>query len=137
MGSRAADKLREIEELRAGLDAKLGALEEKFPIGRWGRKGAAVLAGSGVVGSLFAARRAAKLLPRRRRKAPVERGAAQVVVNGLPRGTTVVVALGIAAWAGVRLYESYTRSHGGGREQLFRPAVVTPMPEADQRSAGS
>jgi hypothetical protein len=138
MGSRSDDTLKEIEKLRASLDGKLGELEKRFPIASLGRKGAAMLAGSGVLGTLaaFGWRR----LRGRSRSEKRGKGASSVpsvVVNVAPKGTTFAITLGVAVWAGVRLYETYSRLHGAGSDG-FRPAVVKPMSEAERRSsAGS
>ena len=48
MGSRADDKLKEIDELRDGLSKKLDELEQKFPLGGFGKKAALAIVGSSV-----------------------------------------------------------------------------------------
>jgi hypothetical protein len=138
VGSRATDKLKEIEELRAGLGTKLGELEGRFPFATFGRKAAAVLAGTGAGGTALAF--ALRRLRGGRRRAKVAKQATQipaVVVNVFPKAASWIAAAGVAAWAGARLYEVYLRSRSApGHEQ--RPAVVTPMPDAGRRSgAGS
>jgi hypothetical protein len=138
MGSRADDKLKEIEQLRVSIDGKLGELEKRFPIAALGRKGVAMLAGSGVVGTVaaFGWRR----LRSGKKSSKRGKGASTVppvIVNVAPKGTTAVVTLGIAVWAGVRLYETFTRLQSA-RADRFRPAVVKPMSETERRSgAGS
>lgn len=139
MGSRADDKLKEIEQLRASIDGKLGELEKRFPIAALGRKGAAMLAGSGALGTVaaFAWRR----MRGKSRSAKRDKGTATappVVVNVAPKGTTFVVTVGIAVWAGVRLYEAMARRSDASSDRARRPAVVKPMSESERRSgAGS
>jgi hypothetical protein len=136
MGSRADDKLKEIEELRASLGNKLEAIEQKFPIAGWGKKIAGIAAGSSVGGSAlaFAFRRR-----RRGRKIKPLKGApvmptAPVTVNVIPKGAAWIAAAGVAAWAGAKLYESIKRSRNGAADDGFRPAVVKPMPESGRQS---
>jgi hypothetical protein len=141
MGSRADDKLKEIEQLRASIDGKLGELEKRFPIAALGRKGAAMLAGSGALGTVaaFAWRRMrGKSRSAKRDKGKGAATAPPVVVNVAPKGTTFVVTLGIAVWAGVRLYEAMGRRSDASSDRARRPAVVKPMSESERRSgAGS
>lgn len=138
MGSRADDTLKEIEQIRASIDGKLGELEKRFPLAGLGRKGVAMLAGSGVVGTVAAfGWRRLRSGSKSSRRSKGASTAPPVVVNVAPKGTTVVVTLGIAVWAGVRLYETYTRVQSA-RADRFRPAVVKPMSEQERRSgAGS
>lgn len=133
MGARTAHKLKEIEAIRGRLERKMGALEERFPIAGLGRKGAALFASSGLLATLVAYLTRRRGKSRRSKKA--EPTQTPVVVNVVPRGATLVAALGIAVWAGVRLFEAYSRSEGSSKDEGFRPSVVTPMP--DQRSVES
>ncbi len=137
MGSRADDKLKEIEELRASLGNKLEAIEQKFPIAGWGKKIAGIAAGSSVGGSAlaFAFRRSRRgRKNKKQRGAPVMPQAAPVTVNVIPKGAAWIAAAGVAAWAGAKLYESIKRSRNGAAGDGFRPAVVRPMPESGRQS---
>ncbi len=137
MGSRATDTLREIEELRSGLGQKLGELEGRFPFATFGKKAAAMLAGGSAGGTAlaFALRRF-----RGGKKRKSSKQAAQitpsVVVNVFPKGASWIAAAGVAAWAGARLYEAYSRARRNESDAV-RPAVVKPMPEARRSGAGS
>ena len=140
MGSRADDKLKEIEELRASLGNKLEAIEAKFPLAGYGKKVAGIVAGSSVGGSAlaFAFRRARKgRKGRRKQKDVAAMPVAPVTVNVIPKGAAWIAAAGVAAWAGVKLYESIKRSRNGAAEDGFRPAVVKPMPEGRQSGLGN
>jgi hypothetical protein len=73
----------------------------------------------------------------RRRSKTKETAPAPVVVNVIPKGASWIAAIGVAAWAGARMYDVYTRSRSSGADDS-RPAVVKPMPDAGRRSgAGS
>jgi hypothetical protein len=138
MGSRSDDTLKDIEKLRESLDEKLGELEKRIPLAGLGRKGVAMLAGSGLAGTVatFAWRRLRSGSRKQRKGAAVPAAQAPVVVNVVPKGATFVAALGVAVWAGVKIYEVYGRMNAAGAERS-RPAVVKPI-EADRRSgAGS
>lgn len=136
MGSRATDKLTEIEALRSSLGDKLGELERRFPLAGFGRKAAAVLAG-GSAGGTALAFMFRRLRTGRRRSKRKESAPAPVVVNVIPKGASWIAAIGVAAWAGARIYDVYTRSRSAGADGA-RPAVVKPMPDAGRRSgAGS
>ena len=135
MGTRSDDALKDIERIRSSLDEKLGELERRIPLAGLGRRGVAMLASSGLIGTVGA------LVWRRLRSGSKRKGApsapAPVVVNVVPKGATVVAALGIAVWAGVKIFEIYGRMSDRSDER-FRPAVVKPMSEGDRRSgAGS
>ena len=137
MGSRSDDTLKDIEKIRASLDEKLGELEKRIPLAGLGRKGVAMLAGSGFAGTVatFAWRRF-RSGSKRKRKAAAPVAQTPVVVNVIPKGATFVAALGVAVWAGVKIYEVYGRMNAAGAERA-KPAVVKPI-EADRRSgAGS
>jgi hypothetical protein len=138
VGSRATDKLKEIEELRSGLGQKLGELEGRFPFATFGRKAAAMLAGGSAGGTAVAfAFRRLRGGRRRAKKTKQAVSTPQVVVNVFPRGASWIAAIGVAAWAGSRLYDAYTRSRSADADAQ-RPAVVTPMPDAGRRTgAGS
>ena len=135
MGSRSADTLKDIEKLRASLDEKLGELERRIPLAGLGRRGVAMLASSGLVGTVAAVGWRRLRSRSKGKRAPAAQ--APVVVNVVPKGTTFVATLAVAVWAGVKIYETYTRMSGEGSGR-FRPAVVKPMSEGDRRSgAGS
>jgi len=137
MGSRADDKLKEIEELRASLGNKLEAIEQKFPITGMGKKVAGIVAGSSVGGSAlaFALRRARKgRRGRKKQKGAPALPTAPVTVNVIPKGAAWIAAAGVAAWAGAKLYESIKRARNGAADDGFRPAVVKPMPESGRQS---
>lgn len=133
MGSRADDKLKEIDELRAGLSAKLGELEEKFPFAGFGKKAALALVGSSVSAPVlaFGLRR---LRGGSKKRAKARDVAAQpVVVNVFPKSLTLLAAVGIAAWAGTKVYDAYLKTKKS-TDGSFRPAVVTQMPEAGRHT---
>jgi len=133
MGSRSDDTLKDIEKLRASLDAKLGELEKRVPLAGLGRKGVAMLAGSGVAGTVatFAWRRLRSGSKKSKRAQPAAQ-AAPVVVNVVPKGATFVATLGVAVWAGVKIFEIYNRMNGNAAERA-KPAVVTPI-ESERRT---
>jgi hypothetical protein len=135
VGSRTADKLKEIEDVRKSLAGKLDEIERRIPFAGYGRKIAAAVAGSSVAGTGLA------LVMRRlrggkRRKAKRAKGdvvqPAAVTVNVFPKGAAWLAAAGLAGWAGIKIYESMQRSKRGTSADPFRPAVVTPMPEGRQ-----
>ncbi len=139
MGSRTADKLKEIEDLRGSLQSKLNAIEHRLPLAGFGKKIAAGLAGSSVAAPLLAfgfrrlrggrkAKRKAK-----RGEQPLVAPAAPVTVNVLPKGAAWIAAAGLAAWAGVKVYESLQRAKNGATGESFKPAVV-PMPEPGRQT---
>ena len=135
MGSRSDDALKDIERIRSSLDEKLGELERRIPLAGLGRRGVAMLASSGVIGTVGALVWRRLRSGSKRKRAPS--APAPVVVNVVPKGATAVAALGIAVWAGVKIYEIYGRMSDQTGER-FRPAVVKPMSEGDRRSgAGS
>ena len=137
MGSRAADKLKEIEALRSGIEHKLGELEHRIPLAGFGRRAAAMVAG-GSAGGTALAFFMRRLRGGRRKKASkvAAQTAPAVTVNVLPKGASWIAALGVAVWGGARLYEAYMRSRSSGADQV-RPAVVRQMPESGrQTSAG-
>lgn len=122
MGSRTTATLKDIEEIRSGLDRKLGEIESRFPAVGWGRKAAVAAAGSGALGSALLGWRLSReksktgsveeptVESKRRwkRKAEVASPApAPVVVSALPKGLTLIALVGIAAWVLVRLYGIY------------------------------
>ena len=132
MGSRSDDTLKDIEKLRASLDEKLGELEKRVPLAGLGRKGVAMLAGSGLAGTVatFAWRRLRSGSKKAKRAAqPVAQ--APVVVNVVPKGATFAATLGVAVWAGVKIFEIYSRMNG--KAEHAKPAVVTPI-ESERRT---
>jgi hypothetical protein len=141
VGSRADDKLKEIEQLRASLGSKLEEIENRFPVAGMGKKVAAALAGSSVAGSVlaFGFRRVrgggkAKRTKRRgKHEAPV---APVVTVNVFPKGAAWLAAAGLAGWAGVKVYDALKRNRDGEGGGSFRPSVVT-MPEPGRGAGGN
>lgn len=111
MGPRTTDTLKEIEQIRARLDVRFAELERRLPpIAQRSRQAVRLLGGgvgTGIV--LFAARRIAGRARRKggTRKASGEAAPAIVVRSGIGAPAAFAVA---AVWAGVRIYESRTRS---------------------------
>lgn len=124
MGSRQTDTLKEIDALRARLDATLLELEKRAPeFATLGRKAIAVLsggAGSGV--ALFLIKRMRARAKQHRREA----AAPQVTVQVIP-GSVVAGGVAIAAiWGAVKVFQSKTQAD---RETpAARPAIVKPLP---------
>jgi hypothetical protein len=135
VGSRTDDKLKEIDELRDGLSQKLTEFEQRFPLAGFGKKAALALVGSSVSAPALAwGMRRLRGGGRKKRKA-AGAVAQPVTVNVFPKSLTLVAVVGIAAWAGTRVYETYLKTKRSS-DGSFRPAVVTPMPEAG-RSSGA
>lgn len=138
MGSRTADKLKEIEEIRGSLQAKLNEIEQRVPLAGYGKKIAAGLAGSSVAGSALAIglRRLRGGRKKKKRKGDAAPASAptSITVTVFPKGAAWLAAAGLAAWAGMKVYESLRSKSADGAES-FKPAVV-PMPEPG-RQAGS
>lgn len=141
MGSRTADKLKEIEELRGSLAVKLGEIERRVPLAGFGKKIAMVLGGSSAASGMlaFAFRRfrgggKKKKAKRGKGEAPVVQPTS-VTVNAsvLPKGAAYLAAAGFAAWAGLKVYDA-VKKRNGDASSGFRPSVVTPMPESERRS---
>jgi hypothetical protein len=137
MGTRAADTLKEIEALRAGLGPKLGELERRLPpIARAGRRAAMAVAGGGAGGSVlwFVLRRRSRAR-RKTEAAPATAGPAPVSINVLPKGA-LPVALTIAGiWAGVKVFEAVS-ARSGRDSAAERTGVVRPIPEGRQARSG-
>ena len=145
MGSRTADKLKEIEEVRSSLAAKLNEIEQRVPLAGFGKKIAAAVAGSSVAsGALafafrrFRGGRKAKRKAKRIKGEPAVVQPTSVTVNAsvLPKGAAYIAAAGFAAWAGLKVYDAIKKGRNGESSTGFRPAVVTPMPESG-RQAGT
>jgi hypothetical protein len=136
VGSRAADKLKEIEELRASLGGKLEEIEKRLPLAGFGKKAAMALAGSSVAGSVlaFGFRRVRGGRKRKRAKESAAPAFAPVSVNVFPKGAAWLTAAGLAAWAGVKVYEVMQRAKDGAAGSPSRPAVVTQMPESGRQT---
>jgi hypothetical protein len=147
VGSRTADKLKEIEEVRGSLSAKLNEIERRIPLAGYGKKIAAGLAGSSVAATALAfgfrrlrgGRKARKSRMAKRGKGKVADAVVQpaaVTVNVFPKGAAWLAAAGLAGWAGVKVYESITRAKKSAspESESFRPAVVTPMPESGRQT---
>lgn len=136
MGSRADDKLKEIEQLRASLGSKLEEMERRFPIAGMGKKLGAALAGSSVASTALAFgfkrmrgnRKSTKKAKKRGKDQVAAIAPANVTVNVLPKGAAYVAAAGFAAWAGLKVYDAIKRKSG---EASFRPAVVSRLPDAE------
>ena len=111
--------MKEIEEIREGLEAKILELGKRLPPAvQWGRRAAAGVGGGVLLFALNTMRARRKAKPKTKAAAAV----APVTVNagiGLP--AALVVA---AVWAGVRLYEAKQRAASAPRER----AVVRPLP---------
>jgi len=137
MGSRADDKLKEIDELRAGLSRKFSELEQRFPLAGFGKKAALALVGSSVTAPLlgFGLRRARGGGKKKKKRGADVTPVQPVVVNAFPKSVTLVAVVGIAAWAGTRVYETYikTKTNGDGS---FRPSVVPIAPERSEGTRG-
>ncbi|MEX2394294.1 MAG: hypothetical protein WD826_07430 [Actinomycetota bacterium] len=137
MGSRATDKLKEIEEVRASLGRRLHEIENRVPLAGYGKKAAAALAGSSVAASALGyvvKRRFGNKKKKRQKMSAKDVPVMQpVTVNVLPKGAAWIAAVGFAAWAGVKVLETMQRNRSGDAKQQ-RPAVVTQMP---QSGAGS
>jgi hypothetical protein len=132
VGSRTDDKLKEIDELRDGLSRKLGELEQRFPLAGIGKKAALALVGSSVSAPALAwgMRR---LRGGGKKRAAKEATVQPVTVNVFPKSLTFVAVVGIAAWAGTKVYDTYLKTKKS-EDGSFRPAVVTPM---EQRHSGA
>jgi len=135
VGSRADDKLKEIDELRDGLSTKLGELEGRFPLAGIGKKVALGLVGSSVSAPALAwgMRR---LRGGGKKKAAKEATVQPVTVNVFPKSLTFVAVVGIAAWAGTKVYETYLKTKQP-EDASFKPAVVTPMELERHSGAGN
>ena len=133
MGSRADQKLKEIDELRDGLSAKFAELERRFPIAGIGKKVALGLVGSSLSTPLlaFAFRRARGGGKKKKAK---EQPVQPVVVSAFPKSLTVVAVFGIAAWAGTKVFETYIKTKNGSGESFRPAAVVTPIAEPGRHS---
>jgi hypothetical protein len=133
VGSRTDDKLKEIDELRDGLSRKLGELEGRFPLAGLGKKVALGLVGSSVATPVlgFGLRRlrGGKKKSKKEKEAPVVQ---PVVVSAFPKSLTLVAVVGIAAWAGTKVYDTYMRTKET-RDGAFKPSVVH-MPEGTRQS---
>jgi len=145
VGSRTADKLKEIEEVRGSLAAKLHEIERRVPLAGFGKKIAMVVGGSsaasGVLAFAFRRFRGGRKAKKKAKKGKAEQQVMMqptaVTVNAsvLPKGAAYLAAAGFAAWAGLKVYDALQKKKNG-ETSGFRPAVVTPMPESG-RQAGS
>lgn len=142
MGSRTADKLKEIEEVRGSLAAKLNEIERRVPLAGFGKKIAMIVGGSSAASGVlafafrrFRGGRKSKKAKRGKSDTPVVQPTS-VTVNAsvLPKGAAYLAAAGFAAWAGLRVYDAIKKSRNGDTAAGFRPAVVTPMPEPGRQS---
>ena len=132
MGSRATDKLKEIEEVRASLGRRLQEIEDRVPLAGYGKKAAAALAGSSVAASALGFLVKRKFGSGKKKKRKVSAGDVPlmqpVTVNVLPKGAAWIAAAGLAAFAGVKVYEAIKKNGSSESKQQQRPAVVTQMP---------
>ncbi len=145
MGSRTADKLKEIEEVRGALAAKLSEIERRVPLAGFGKKIAMVVGGSSAASGVLAfalrrfrgGRKAKKKAKKGKAEQPMMMQPTAVTVNAsvLPKGAAYIAAAGFAVWAGLKVYDALQKKKNG-ESSGFRPAVVTPMPESG-RQAGS
>jgi hypothetical protein len=145
VGSRTADKLKEIEEVRGSLAAKLGEIERRVPLAGFGKKIAMILGGSsaasGVLAFAFKRFRGGRKDKRRAKRAKggdqpvVQPTSVTVNASVLPKGAAYIAAAGFAAWAGLKVYDAMKKRNAESSSS-FRPAVVTPMPESG-RQAGT
>lgn len=142
MGSRTADKLKEIEELRGSLQSKLNEIERRLPLAGFGKKIAAGLAGSSVLAPVlgFGFRRLRGGRKKKKKSKRGERGEQPLVVtsppvtiNVIPKGAAYLAAAGLVSWAGFKVYDAFRRSNNGGDSESFKPAVV-PMPEPGRQT---
>jgi hypothetical protein len=147
VGSRTADKLKEIEDVRGSLAAKLTEIERRLPLAGFGKKIAAGLAGSSVASGALAfafrrfrggrkAKKKAKRVAKSEQPAMIQPTAVTVNASVLPKGAAYIVAAGLAAWAGLKVYDAVKKGRNGESQAGFRPAVVTTMPESG-RQAGT
>ncbi len=119
MGSRTASTVKEIEDIREGLEAKIVELGKRLPPAvQWGRRAIAGVGGGVVLFALNRMRARAKTKPKSGRVP----AAPPITVNA---GIGLPAALAVAAvWAGVRLYEAKQRAASAPGER----AVVRSLP---------
>jgi len=124
MGSRASQTLKEIEDLRTGLDEKLDELENRVPaVAKVGKKAIGMLLGGGAGGSVLW-----MAISRRRTKKKVKEvkeerapAPAPVIVNVLPPQAIPVAAAAVAVWAGIKLLEARGKAK---RQEAKSPRLV-------------
>lgn len=141
MGSRTADKLKEIEELRGSLQSKLNEIEHRLPLAGFGKKIAVGLAGSSVLAPVLGfgfrrlrgGRKKKKAKRGDRADQPVVVSSPPVTINVIPKGAAYLAAAGLVAWAGYKVYDALQRSKNGSDRESFKPAVV-PMPEPGRQT---
>ena len=134
MGSRTDDKLKEIDELRDGLSKKLGELEQRIPLAGFGKKAALAIVGSSATAPVLAWGMRRLRGGGKKKKAAKQATTVQpVTVNVFPKSLTLVAVVGIAAWAGTRVYETFLKTKQSSDDAASRPAVVREM----QRHSGA
>lgn len=142
MGSRTADKLKEIEELRGSLAAKLNEIERRVPLAGFGKKIAMIAGGSSAASGVFAFAFKRFRCGRKKKKAKRAKGEQPAVVQPtsvtvnasvLPKGAAYLAAAGFAVFAGLKVYDAVKKGRNGESSSGFRAAVV-PMPESERRS---
>jgi hypothetical protein len=121
MGSRTDDKLK----------------ESRFPLAGVGKKVALGLVGSSVSAPVLAfglrrLRGGGKKKSKKKDKDQDLPVVQPVVVSAFPKSVTFVAVVGIAAWAGTKVFDTYMRTKAKD-DASFRPSVV-PMPEAGRQS---
>jgi hypothetical protein len=144
LGASAADKLKEIEQVRASLASKLDEIEKRFPLAGMGKKVAAAVAGTSLAtpALAFMFRRRGKKKDaegkRRRGKGKAELQpqviAPNVNINVLPKGAAYLAAAGLAGFAGLKIYEALQRKRNGGSSAGFKPQVVSTRPDAGRQT---
>jgi hypothetical protein len=135
VGSRTDDKLKEIDELRDGLSKKLTELEERFPLAGFGKKAALALVGSTVSAPALAWGMRRLRGGGRKKKRAAEAVAQPVTVNVFPKSLTLVAVVGVAAWAGTKVYESYLKTKQS-QDASFKPAVVRDLATPERGGGG-
>ena len=141
MGASAADKLKEIEQVRAQLQAKLDEIERRFPLAGMSKKIAAGIAGTSVAAPAFAfflRRRGGKKDKAKAKRSKGEAVAPQVIspnvnISVLPKGAAYIAAAGLAGFVGLKIYEKLQQRNGSSTAG-FKPQVVHPRPEAGRSS---
>lgn len=112
MGTRSSETLKEIDQIRASLGSSLDELSDRIPaVAKLGRKAATVALGAGGTGLTIAI--AKKIFGGKAKKAKKaeqqQSGRSNVVVKAYPPAAVPIAMLGLAVWAGVRLYEARQR----------------------------
>lgn len=109
MGTRSSEILKEIEQTRQSLGKSLEELSSHMPaVAGLGKKAAGVALGGGGGGiALMLLNKARKRKKKAKHPEPVRES--KVVVKAYPPAAVPIAMLGLAVWAGVRLYEARQR----------------------------